>query len=311
MTSLIVSVALAGGSVAYAIWSAHRVALGEPVWWFVAAVPVVYLAPAIVFASACCVMAWLWRTPRPPEARIGIAASLKLLAVESWTIAAGWPIMALHRWLLRDPAPAPAARPIVLIHGVLCNDGVWFALRRHLARAGIGPVYTLNYGPIVASAEHFASQLAARIAAVRAATGAEHVVLVGHSLGGLVARAYLRRFGGAYVSRLITVGTPHHGSMFAWLFPGWCLAQMRPGNAWLVTLNRDEGTLPPVPTTALWSRHDTMIAPQASAKLGGAENVALVGIGHNALLRDPQVHARVAAETGRPLSAAGSGGLLQ
>jgi triacylglycerol lipase len=286
MTSLIVSVALVCGSVAYALWSAHRVALGEPIWWFVAAVPAVYLAPASVFASACCVLAWLWRTPRPPEARIGVAASLKLLAVESWTIAAGWPIMALHRWLIRDPPAAPAPRPIVLIHGVLCNDGVWFALRRHLARAGIGPVYTLNYGPMFASAEHFASQLAARIAAVRAATGAERVVLVGHSLGGLVARAYLRRFGSAQVSRLITVGTPHQGSYFAWLFPGWCLAQMRPGNAWLVTLNRDEGASLRVPTTALWSRHDTMVAPQASAMLGGAENVALLGIGHNALLRD-------------------------
>jgi pimeloyl-ACP methyl ester carboxylesterase len=289
MTSLIVSIALVSGSVAYAIWSAHRVALGEPAWWFIAAVPAVYLAPALVFATACCALAWLWRTPRPPEARLGIAASLKLLAVESRTIAAGWPIMALHRWLIRDPAPAPAARPIVLIHGVLCNDGVWFALRRHLAQAGIGPVYTLNYGPMFASAEHFASQLATRIAAVRAATGAERVVLVGHSLGGLVARAYLRRFGGTHVSRLITVGTPHHGSLFAWLFPGWCLAQMRPGNAWLVTLNRDEGSPAPVPMTVLWSRHDTMIAPQASAMLRGAENVALVGIGHNALLRDPEV----------------------
>jgi pimeloyl-ACP methyl ester carboxylesterase len=286
MTSLIVSVALVGGSLAYAIWSAHRVALGEPVWWFVAAVPAVYIAPALVFATACCVLAWLWRTPRPPEAQIGIAATLRLLAVESWTIAAGWPIMALHRWLIRDPAPAPAARPIVLIHGVLCNDGVWFALRRHLAQAGIGPVYTLNYGPMFASAEHFALQLDARVAAVRAATGAERVVLVGHSLGGLVARAYLRRFGTAHVSRLITVGTPHHGSVFAWLFPGWCLAQMRPGNAWLATLNRDEGAPPPVPVTALWSRHDTMVAPQASAMFGGAENVALLGIGHNALLRD-------------------------
>jgi pimeloyl-ACP methyl ester carboxylesterase len=115
-----------------------------------------------------------------------------------------------------------------------------------------------------------------------------------------VARAYLRRFGAAQVSRLITVGTPHHGSYFAWLFPGWCLAQMRPGNAWLVTLNRDEAAAPPVPMTALWSRHDTMVAPQASAMLGGAENVALLGIGHNALLRDPEVLANVIREIGAP-----------
>jgi triacylglycerol esterase/lipase EstA (alpha/beta hydrolase family) len=173
---------------------------------------------------------------------------------------------------------------------------VWFAVRRHLAQGGIAPVYTLNYGPMFASTEHFAAQLAAKIAAVRTATGASRVVLVGHSLGGLVARAYLREFGDAQVSRLITVGTPHHGSMFAWLFPGWCLAQMRPGNAWLAALNRDEGAPPPAPITALWSRHDTMVVPQVSAMLDGAENVALIGIGHNALLRDKQVMERVARE---------------
>jgi triacylglycerol esterase/lipase EstA (alpha/beta hydrolase family) len=300
MTALIVSVALVAGTVWYVSWAAHHVAQGAAIWWFVAGAPVAYLAPAVVFAAACCVLAWLWRTPRPPEARIGVAASVSLLAVESWTIAAGWPIMALHRWLIRDPAPAPATRPIVLVHGVLCNDGVWFALRRYLTQAGIGPVYTLNYGPMFADTEHFASQLAAKIAAVRAATGAARVVLVGHSLGGLIARACVRGAGGAQVSRLITVGTPHHGSIFAWLFPGWCLAQMRPGGAWLAALNRDEGAPPPVPTTALWSRHDTMVVPQASAMLGGADNVALIGIGHNALLRDREVHARIAVEIDGP-----------
>jgi triacylglycerol esterase/lipase EstA (alpha/beta hydrolase family) len=296
MTALIVSTLIVAGTVAYLHWAVHYVAQGVAVWWFVAGAPVAYFLPAVVFASGCCVLAWLWRTPRPPESRLGIAESLKLLAVESWTIAAGWPIMALHRWLIRDPKPAPSTRPVVLIHGVLCNDGVWFALRRHLERAGIGPLYTLNYGPMFASTEHFAAQLAARIDSARAATGAERVVLVGHSLGGLVARAYLRRYGSARVSRLVTVGTPHHGSLFAWLFPGWCLAQMRPGNAWLAALNRDEGAPFAVPMSALWSRHDTMVAPQASATFGSAENVALVGIGHNALLRDPGVIRHLAQE---------------
>ena len=93
---------------------------------------------------------------------------------------------------------------------------------------------------------------------------------------------------------IITIGTPHHGSVLACTFPGRCLAQMRPGNAWLAELNRDEAAPYPVPITSIWSRHDSMVAPQASSELACAQNVAVVGIGHNALLNAPEVLERIA-----------------
>jgi triacylglycerol esterase/lipase EstA (alpha/beta hydrolase family) len=203
--------------------------------------------------------------------------------------------MALHRLFLHDPAPAPARRPVILVHGVLVNDGVWFRFRRHLARQGIGGVYTVNYGPPQADIERFAAQLAAKIDRVCAATGAQRVALVGHSMGGLVTRTYVRRYGAARVERIITIGTPHHGSVLAWSFPGRCLAQMRPGNPWLAQLNRDEGDQP-VPILSIWSRHDSMVAPQASSELAGADNVAVIGVGHNALLTNASVTAQVIQE---------------
>ena len=115
------------------------------------------------------------------------------------------------------------------------------------------------------------------------------VALVGHSMGGLVARAYLRRYGSGKVRWLLTLGTPHHGSVHAWLFPGVSLAQLRPGSAWLAELNRDEGKPFAMRFVSLWSWHDSMVAPQASSRLGGAVNVELDGIGHNALLGDSDV----------------------
>jgi pimeloyl-ACP methyl ester carboxylesterase len=114
-------------------------------------------------------------------------------------------------------------------------------------------------------------------------------------MGGVVARAYLRRYGGARVRCLVTIGAPHHGSVHAWMFPGVCLAQIRPGNAWLAALGAAH--MPPdTRVVSLWSRHDSMVAPQASAELEGAENVSFVGIGHNALIEHPDVVARVVAE---------------
>ena len=148
-----------------------------------------------------------------------------------------------------------------------CNAGALNGLRRHLVARDIGPVYTLSYGPPLASIELFADQLAARVDAILRATGAARVAIVGHSMGGLVARAYLRRYGAAKVRSVMTLGTPHHGSVHARFFPGDCLAQLRPGNAWLADLNRTEGSPPTVRFVSLWSWHDSMVAPQTSARL--------------------------------------------
>jgi pimeloyl-ACP methyl ester carboxylesterase len=293
MTALILLTLLVGGGLAYLRWAAHCVANGAAMWWFIAGAPIAYFAPVVALVTVWFTLAWIWRTPRPPEARLGFTGSVRLFAGEAWAIGVSWPLMALHRLLIRDPAPATAKLPIVLVHGVLVNDGVWWGFRCHFAKHGIGPVYTVTYGPPLGDIETFARQLALKIDAVCAATGASRVALVGHSMGGLVARAYLRRFGSNRVAQLVTIGTPHHGSMLAWSFPGRCLAQMRPGNPWLAELNRDEGAALPVPVTAIWSRHDSMVAPQVSCELAGAENVALVGIGHNALLCDGDVMTHV------------------
>ena len=299
MTALLLAAALVAGAAGYVSWASHCIAHGAAAWWFVAGAPLAYFAPALLLVPLWLTLSWIWRTPRSPEARLGFAAMLRLFVTEVWAVAAAWPLMALHRLLIRDPLPAPAARPVLLVHGVLVNDGVWLGLRRFLSRHDVAPVYTVNYGPPLANIEWFAEQLNARVEAIRAATGAKRVVLVGQSMGGLVARAYLRRFGAQHVAMLITIGTPHHGSMLAYIFPGSCLAQMHPGNPWLAGLNADEVAPAPVPITSIWSRHDSMVAPQASSVLGNARNVALIGIAHNALVSDRQVLEIVAREIGR------------
>src|SRR4029077_7637559 len=126
----------------------------------------------------------------------------------------------------------------------------------------------------------------------------ERVVLVAHSMGGLVARAYLRRFGPRRVARLVTIATPHPASILAYSFPGRGLSQMHPGNPWLTDLNRDESKPAPVPITSIWVRHDSMVIPQASSVLACAENIAVIGIAHNALLADKSVMELVAREIG-------------
>jgi hypothetical protein len=51
-----------------------------------------------------------------------------------------------------------------------------------------------------------------------------------------------------------------------------------------------------VPVVSLWSWHDSMVTPQTSARLDWADNIAIAGVAHNALLGNHDVWTRVAGE---------------
>ncbi|MEP7205484.1 MAG: alpha/beta fold hydrolase [Casimicrobiaceae bacterium] len=290
ITAVTLVLVMLGGAGAWAAWvhSLHP-ARGEII--VIVAGAIVLYGALIAFATALWfVLAWRYRSPRPPEARLSLAASAQLFRQEYRTLLGSGLRMGFGWWFMREPAPAPAVLPVLLIHGVLCNSGVWLGMRSALRPLGL-PIYTISYGPPLASIETFAEALAQKIDAIMLDTGACRIALVGHSMGGIVARAYMRRHGSAKVATLITVGTPHAGSVLARTFPGTSLAQLRGGNAWLAGLNATP--LPAVPIVSIWSWHDSMVAPQLSARLPGADNIAVIGVGHNALLRDPQVIAHV------------------
>lgn len=61
------------------------------------------------------------------------------------------------------------------------------------------------------SIENYAIRLKENIDVVKEKTGSDEVIIVAHSMGGLVAREYLKLFGDADVKALITLGTPNHG----------------------------------------------------------------------------------------------------
>jgi triacylglycerol esterase/lipase EstA (alpha/beta hydrolase family) len=275
-------------------------------WWaLVLGVVAFYGAAIALLVAAYFTLAWLYRAPRPRDARIGVAATLRLVWFEYWTLSGAAFRMLLYRQLVRDPVPRAAALPVLLVHGVLCNAGVWAKLARWLRAQGIGPVYGLSYGPPLASIERFAEQLAERVDAIRQETGASQVVVVTHSMGGLVTLAYLRRHGGARIRRWVAIGAPFKGSVHACCMIGTSLSQLRPRNEWLAALDaRAPAGGPPV--VSVWSWHDSMVAPQTSAILDGARNEALVGIGHNALLRDPEVFAIVRREYEAAAATSGS-----
>ncbi|MCC7327940.1 MAG: alpha/beta fold hydrolase [Burkholderiales bacterium] len=295
-TAVILGTAVAVLLAAYGACAALAVAHGASPWPFVVGLPLAYLAFPLLFTALWVTLGWWLRAPPPTGITLTLRQQMHLFVGEFASIALSVPKMILYRMLMRDPPPAPAELPVLLLHGVGCNAGVWTGLSGYLDSRGLGPVYALSYGPPLASIEHFADLVASKIVQIRTATGARDVLLVAHSMGGLVARAYLRRYGGSQVRRLVTIGTPHHGSMHAWLMFGQALAQMRPHSAFLEQLNVDNQRAAGVPVVSLWSWHDSMVTPQTSARLDWAENVVITGVAHNAMLNDERVYALVVDE---------------
>ncbi len=292
-TALTLALLVGGGIAAYVAWAAYMVAGGAAVWPFVLGLPFAYLAGPLFFTTVWVSMGAWMRSPRPADVVLGWGQRARLFASEFAALSKSAPKMIFYRLLVRDPPPAPADLPVLLIHGVGCNAGVWFGMQGYLDAQGVGPVYALSYGPPLGPIESFADQVAQKVAAIRAATGAQQVVLVGHSMGGLVGLTYLRRHGGASVRRLITIGTPFHGSRHAYMMFGQSLQQLRPGSAFLADVDAPGEFRASVPVVSLWSWHDSMVTPQLSARLDWAENIAVAGVAHNALIGDHDVWARV------------------
>jgi triacylglycerol esterase/lipase EstA (alpha/beta hydrolase family) len=231
-----------------------------------------------------------------------IAGRLKLWGGE---IASAWSVflfaMPLERWLMpRAVAPAlNGSVPVLLIHGYVNNAAALWRLWKALVGKGFG-VYTINLEPVYAGIDDYAAPIAARIAAIRAATGATGVVLVGHSMGGLAARAYLRacaqQQAPSGVAKVITLGSPHHGTALACFEVSTNGKQMRRDSTWLTQLAEQERNAWPCPLVSVYSFDDNVVAPQLSAHLDGARNIAIDGVGHISLPLSRRVIEIVLAE---------------
>jgi triacylglycerol lipase len=201
-----------------------------------------------------------------------------------------------ERWWMgvEDVRPLAAGRiPVLLVHGYLCNRGLWWWLRRRL-RARQHVVATINLEPPFGSIDRLAERLGERIEALLAETGAERVALVTHSMGALASRAYLRRHGAAHVAGLVTIAAPHHGTQIARLGLGRNAREMEPNSDWLRNLNAEPPTS--IPIASLWSLDDEFIDPPDASRLANAHEIVLKGIGHLAMVLSPTVLACVEAE---------------
>ncbi len=182
----------------------------------------------------------------------------------------------------RQPRPTPcAAPPVILVHGLYHNPAAWFVFRKRLAAAGFGDARAYAYSSFGPSFAQIVSDLAQLIRETAASTRplAAHpscgrVLLVGHSLGGLIIRAACAEAGVAEaVAGVVTLGTPHRGSTLAGLL---ALGALGRGLAPTGTVVSQVRALPVCRARAL-SLHiptDAMVLPYSGSLLDQREKDA-------------------------------------
>jgi triacylglycerol lipase len=220
---------------------------------------------------------------------------------------------------LADEPRVPGRRGIVFIHGYLCNRALWLPWFERLRRRDV-PYVSLSLEPVFTSIDAYVEQVEAAVRRIERATGLAPV-LVCHSMGGLVARAWLRwqatqdpgspGQGDARAHHVITIGTPHHGTWAASAAATPNGRQMRIGSDWLRDLARSETPERRRRFTCFYGHCDSIVFPASTAVLPDAQAHHVRACAHVQLTREDVVFEATlrwvdAAPAGAPALPAGT-----
>jgi len=193
----------------------------------------------------------------------------------------------------RDHVPVKAGgrRGVLLVHGFFCNRGLWNRWLRRLRDRDI-PCVAVSLEPIFGSIDDYRETIAAAVRRLEQATDLAPVI-VGHSMGGLAARAWLASQPEARWHRLVTIASPHAGTRLGAHGPGANTAQMRLGSDWLAKLAAAESAASRARFTCFWSHCDNIVFPTRSATLADADNRHLPATPHVQMVEHPAVFEEV------------------
>jgi pimeloyl-ACP methyl ester carboxylesterase len=201
---------------------------------------------------------------------------------------------------LGDVVPHPredASDVVVLVHGFLATAGVFRPLRKRLEREANVRVASFSHVP-GASVARIAFSLGKLIAKLEKQA---RIHVVGHSLGGVVARYYVQELGGhVRVAQTIALAAPFGGAPIATRIPLFVGRDLHPRSDVLARL-RAHAHVHGVPHLSIAGTHDRTVPHDMAHAFPQGDRITLHGRGHNTLLFDDEA-ARIVVERVRRFS---------
>jgi triacylglycerol esterase/lipase EstA (alpha/beta hydrolase family) len=272
---------------AAAVWSAYFLSLDQPAWALGGAFFLLFfyaLVLAVEFMLMWCVNRW------DPTLRPTFAQVLKAWWGEVLTAPRVFCWNQPFR-SMAEPDHLPVGvrrRGVVLVHGFVCNRGVWNPMMRKLRARGI-PFVAVNLEPVFCSIDRYVDVVEAGVRRVASATGLPPVI-VAHSMGGLAVRAWMTaHHADDRVHHVITIGSPHRGTLLGRFGYTANTRQMRMGCDWQHRLAQGEYSERFSRYTCFYGHCDNMVFPARNATLPGADNRHIAGIAHVHMVDYPEV----------------------
>ena len=177
-------------------------------------------------------------------------------------------------------------RPVIVYPGFLANDWSTLRLRRSLTAANY-EAFGWGLGSNWGARASLLSALVERLEVAVTQGNHSKASLIGWSLGGIYARE-VAKLRPDLVDRVITLGSPFSGDMRA--NNGWWLYELindHPVDAPPIKI--EASVKPPIPTYAVWSPIDGVVAPAAARGLAGESDHQIeLRIRHLSLARAPE-----------------------
>jgi triacylglycerol lipase len=190
------------------------------------------------------------------------------------------------RWPDHLPHQGEGRRGVLLIHGFVCNRGLWNPWLKRLTASGV-PVVAVNLEPVFGSIDEVTAHIDEGLRRLVGCTGLPPVVVC-HSMGGLALRRWwVEQDDDTRVHHVITIGTPHNGTWLARFALSRNARQMRRDSAWLASLAAREPTERRTRFTCYYSHCDNIVFPPSTAAMAGADNRHLAGVAHVDMVDHP------------------------
>jgi len=178
-----------------------------------------------------------------------------------------------------------AETPILLVHGIIDNHAIFTVMERALRRRGFQRLSTYDYGLLTHNIPQAAARLGEAVEELSVTTGYERIHVIGHSLGGLIARYYVQRMGGdRHVHTLVTLGTPHQGTQLAFAAPLLPLVRQLTPNSSVIHELTEPAQDCRTRFIAFFSDIDHLVIPSRNARLDHPDlkvrNIEVRGVGH-------------------------------
>jgi triacylglycerol lipase len=190
------------------------------------------------------------------------------------------------------PASASAQDPILFVHGYVESASLWNTMIGRFEKDGYPKSYLSAYSYNTSQSNKVdAEEVKSKVEALLKTTGATKVDIIGHSMGSLNSRWYIKFLGGeTKVDDWVSLGGPNHGTEFANFCASTSCVEMRIGSKFLGELNAGDETPGTVNYGTWWSPCDEIINPDSSVALTGATNTKTACLSHTALTTDETVY---------------------